>query len=261
LAAIDIGPVGIASPSTQSTIWVVDIKRRTKVRLADADFHPGPIWTPDGRRITFATGANGKATMWWMPADGSARPESIFTFDGSGYPTSWSADGKALFFTSLVGKQSAIWMAPFSGGKAGTPQRLHDINASEVEANLSPDGHWLAYASDASGQFGVYLEPFPPHGGRELVSTGRASIPRWSRDGKQLYYGTSDGWVAVDIALGPLPRFGTPRLLTQTSLGSTFDPAPDGKHFLVELAHGSPQKVIGGITDWFSELRQRSPGR
>ena len=93
------------------------------------------------------------------------------------------------------------------------------------------------------------------------MSTGRASIPRWSRDGKQLYYDTSDGWVAVDIALGPRPRLGTPRLLTQTSLGSTFDPAPDGKHFLVELAHGPPQKVIRGITDWFSELRQSAPGR
>jgi Tol biopolymer transport system component/predicted Ser/Thr protein kinase len=214
LVAIDIGPAGIASPSTQSTIWVFDIERHTKVRLAEAGFRPGPIWTPDGRHITFATGANGKVTMWWVPVDGSARPESILTFDGSGYATSWSPDGKTLFYNSRVGKQSAIWMAPFSGGKAGTPQRLHDVTASEEDANLSPDGHWLAYASDASGPSGVYVEPFPPHGGRELVSTVRAALPRWSLDGKQLYYVTSEGWVGVDIALGPQSRLGVPRLLT-----------------------------------------------
>lgn len=259
--AVDIGGSGIPSGVTgrQSAIWVFDLQRRTKVRLADADASPEPIWTPDGRRIVFATSAKGQSTtIWWMPADGSAKPESILTFDGSGYATSWSPDGKTLFYNSRVGKQSAIWMAPFSGGKAGTPQRLHDVNASEEDANLSPDGHWLAYASDASGESGVYLEPFPPHGGRELVSTVGAAIPRWSRDGKQLYYAISGGWMAVDIALGPQPRLGVPRLLTQTRLGTTFDAAPDGKHFLVELAPGPPQQqMIGGITDWFSELRQK----
>ena len=65
--------------------------------------------------------------------------------------------------------------------------------------------------------------------------------------------------MVVDIALGLQPRFGSPRLLTQNSLGTTFDPAPDGKHFLVELDHGLSQKVISGITDWFSELRQKAP--
>jgi Tol biopolymer transport system component len=101
----------------------------------------------------------------------------------------------------------------------------------------------------------------PPHGGRELVSTGPASSPRWSRDEKQLYYESREGWMVVDIALGLQPRLGSPRLLTQTRLGTTFDAAPDGKHFLVELAHGPPQRVISGITDWFSELRQKSPVR
>ena len=67
--------------------------------------------------------------------------------------------------------------------------------------------------------------------------------------------------MVVDIALGLQPRLGSPRLVTKTSLGSIFDPAPDGKHFLVELAHGPPQKVISGITDWFSELRQKAPVR
>ena len=259
LVAIDIGGTGRGSPSRQSTIWVFDVQRRTKVRLADADVSPGPIWTPDGRRITFATSAKGNSTIWWMPADGSVKPESILTFDGSGYATSWSPDGKALFFYSKVGKQGAIWMAPFSSGKAGTPQRLHDVKGNEAGANISPDGHWLAYTSDVSGEFGVYLEPFPPHGGRELVSTGPAFNPRWSRDEKQLYYQSLDGWMVVDIALGLQPRFGSPRLLTQNSLGTTFDPAPDGKHFLVELDHGLSQKVISGITDWFSELRQKAP--
>jgi len=249
------------SPSGGSAIWVFDLQRRTKIRLADAGVRPGPIWTPDGRRITFAISAADRTTIWWMPADGSARLESILTFDGFGYPTSWSPDGKTLFFTSTEGNQSKIWMAPFSAGKARTPQRLHDVNANESEANISPDGKWLAYASDASGQSGIYLEPFPPHSGRELVSTGLGLYPRWSRDEKQLYYFDQNSWMGVDVALGLQPGLGSPRPLTQTPLGTTFDSAPDGKRLLVELPPELSKQGIIGVTDWFTELRQKSPVR
>jgi serine/threonine-protein kinase len=253
-------PIGRSSPGATSRLWVYDPLRRTKVRLADADVHAGPIWTPDGRRITFATNAEGRSTIWWIPADGSAKPESLLTFDGSGNVDSWSPDGKTLFFSSTVGSQSTIWMAPFSGGMAGPPQRLHNVNADESEANISPDGKWLAYASDAGGESGIYLEPFPPHGGRTLVSTGLGLFPRWSRDEKQLYYWNQEVWMAVDISLGMQPRLGTPQPLTQTPLALTFDPAPDGKHFLVELPPvSSTEERIRGITDWFNELRQKVP--
>jgi hypothetical protein len=100
-------------------------------------------------------------------------------------------------FLQPSAKYSAIWMAPFSGDTAGTPQRLHDVNVGEDETSISPDGHWLAYASNG----GMYLEPFPPHGGRQLVSTGSSNIPRWSRDEKQLYYWDFDSWMAVETAL------------------------------------------------------------
>jgi serine/threonine-protein kinase len=261
--AIDIRDSGgrFLSPGGGNAIWVFDLQRRTKIRLADAGLRPGPIWTPDGRRITFAISAPDRTTIWWMPADGSARPESILTFDGSGFPGSWSPDGKTLFFNSTVGNQSKIWMAPFSGGKAGTPQRLHDVNANESEANISPDGKWLAYQSDASGQSGIYLEPFPPHGGRELVSTGLGVYPRWSRDEKELYYFDQNSWMGVGVALGLQPRLGTPRPLAQTAFGTTFDPAPDGKRFLVELPPELSKRGIIGITDWFTELRQKVPVR
>jgi serine/threonine-protein kinase len=263
LVSVDMG---IEGTRQQDALWVYDRERRTKVRLVDTDRSPGatwtPIWTPDSRRITFSARAKGtKSTIWWMPADGSARPESILTFEGIGTANSWSPDGKTLFFSSAVGSRYAIWMMRFSGGTAGTPQRLHDIDAGESDAEISPDGKWLAYVSDAGGEFGVYLEAFPPHGGRQLVSTGRGTHPRWSRDEKQLYYQGGAGEMAVDVELGPQPRFGTPRSLTQTPLGSIFDPAPDGKHFLVELIPERANQPIVGITDWFSELKQKSPVR
>jgi serine/threonine-protein kinase len=249
------------SPSGGSAIWVFDLQRRTKIRLADTGARPDPIWTPDGRRITFTISAPDRTTIWSTPADGSARPESILTFEGTGYPTSWSPDGKTLFFNSAVGNQSKLWMAPFSGGKAGTPQRLHDVSANESEANISPEGKWLAYQSDASGQSGISLEPFPPHGGRELVSTGLGLYPRWSRDEKQLYYFDQNSWMVVDVALGLQPRLGSPRPLTQTTLGTTFDAAPDGKRFLVELPPEASKQGIIGISDWFTELRTKVPVR
>jgi len=234
--AIDIGDIVGSNPSRLSAVWVYDLQRRTKVWLADGYSYPGPIWTPDGRRITFTIRGAHRSTIWWAPADGSARPESILTVEGTCTADSWSPDGKTLFFNSNAGLRYTIWMAPFAGGTAGTPQRLHDVNVEEFDANISPDGKWLAYASDSGGQYGVYLEPFPPHGGRQLVSTGSATLPRWSRDQKQLYYLGEDGWMAADVALGPQPRLGTPRPLTQNRLGTTFDPSPDGKRFLVELA-------------------------
>jgi predicted Ser/Thr protein kinase len=258
--AVDI--LDTAVRSGNSAIWVFDVQRRTKVRLTDTDVYPTPIWTPDGRRITFDTYVNGKSTIWWIPADGSAKPEAILTFDEQSHAAAWSPDGKWLLFSRFVGNHRTLWMAPFQGGKAGKPERLHNVNASEAYADVSPDGHWLIYTSDASGGTAVYLEPFPPSGGRELVSPGAGSLPRWSRDQKQLYYQNSGTWMAVDIALGPQVHIGKPRPLAQVSLGTTFDPAPDGKHFLVEqLPSVGPQRVIEGITDWFSELRQKVPIR
>jgi Tol biopolymer transport system component len=149
---------------------------------------------------------------------------------------------------------------------AGKPAPLNDAVAFESDAQISPDGHWLAYISAETGKNEAYLQPYPGRGGKELVSTGGADSVRWSHDGRELFYLIRNGegaLMVVEVQTKPQLHIGLPVILAKNLFGTTWDPAPDGKHLLVELIPGlaGSNRTVRAVSDWFEELRRRVPIR
>jgi Tol biopolymer transport system component len=182
-------------------VWIYELARGTLTRLTSENRNHRGIWTPDGRRITYAGQAdNGTYNLFWMPADGSGAPERLTTSDNNQTPSSWSPDGKTLVLLedgavvtdrrivrlSMDGsRQTDVLMKPRSGSAVAYPE-------------LSHDGRWLAYVSSESGREEVYVQPHAGDGGRKQISTDGGRAPAWSRDQRQLYYTTTGPAVAYD---------------------------------------------------------------
>jgi serine/threonine-protein kinase len=246
-------------------IWVFDTERKIKTRVTFGGANSSPIWTPDGKRITYSGTVDGKSALYWVQADGSGKPQQLLATDSDPTPSSWSPDGKFLLYSQSVDKKPArIWVLPVSGGVAGKPFPLHDAEAYETEAQVSPDGRWVAYESQETGQIEVYVQPFPGPGGKERVSTQGGDSVRWAHNGRELYYRVVSGEGAVmevDVQTSPQLHLGLPKILIKGVFGTTFDTAPDGKRFLVEMIGGldAGGRRMVGIDDWFDELTRRVP--
>lgn len=258
---------GDAADDQPGDIWIFELERHTKTRLTFGGVNANPIWTPDGGRITFSSLVDGHKGLYSVIADGSSKPELLVATDDAAAADSWSADQSLLFYhQTSPGKPRTIWVLPVSAGVAGKPSPLHEAVAFESDAQISPDGHWLAYISAETGKNEAYLQPYPGHGGKELVSTGGADSVRWSRDGRELFYLSRNGegaLMAVEAPTKPQLHIGLPVALAKTMFGTTWDPAPDGKRLLVELipGQGESSRTVRGVSDWFEELKRRVPIR
>ena len=164
----------------------------------------------------------------------------------------------------MKGKLERIEVLPVSAGGAGKPYFLHDAQASEGDPQVSPDGRWVAYVSAETGQQEVYLQPFPGPGARERISSQSGDSPRWSHNGRQLYYRVvsgDPGFMVVDLETSPRLQLGSPKVFVNGVFGTTFDTTPDGKRFLVEIISTADQgefRMIG-VDNWFEELKRRVP--
>jgi Tol biopolymer transport system component len=187
----------------------------------------------------------------------------------SGYapaPNSWSSDGQFLAFNELN---------PNTGFDLGV-LRLSDRKAepflrtpfNESAPRFSPDGRWLAYASDESGRYEIYVQPYPGPGGKWQISTEGGTEPMWNPNGREMFYRSGRKMMAVDIATRPGFAAGKPRVLFEGEYVPTpltfpnYDVSPDGQHFLMlkpaEAAEGAPSQ-INVVLNWFEELKRRVP--
>jgi Tol biopolymer transport system component len=233
------------------------------MRLTFEGANRSPIWTPDGRRVTFGATIAGKNGIYSAPADGSGKTELLLATEKTVEPTSWSPDGSFLVY-STSGADAAyhLWVVPVERGiTPGKPQRLHDTPVEAFGGEISPDGRWLAYTSVESGSYEIYVQPFPGSGGKVRISTDDGVSPRWSKNGRELFYWDS-GYaklMSVDVQATSPFRAGIPKPLFAMQSESTFDVAPDGKRFLVEQnLHGSGG-TMEVVVNWFDELRRRVP--
>jgi Tol biopolymer transport system component len=150
---------------------------------------------------------------------------------------------------------------------AGEPHPLRDSPAGERMAQISPDGKWVAFLSNESGTLEVYLMPFPGPGPKVRVSTGTGNIPRWNRNGRELLFWTATAGSASLMSASIQTSSGTlsvavPTELFKMVIGSTWDVAPDGEHFLVEITQiTGVGSTFATVTNWFDELRRRAPPR
>jgi Tol biopolymer transport system component/predicted Ser/Thr protein kinase len=269
---------------TQNSISVYDAARGTLTRLSfqgNADY---PVWTPDGKRLTFGVTDSGKNFVSWVPADGSGPPEPLATLDRMPVLSSWSPDGKILAFHHLE-PPTDIWLLPFEAAPGGrpvspAPRRYQETPFDKFAAQFSPDGRWLAYgATSEQGRVvrgslsssQVYVQPAPTAppggqpGGKWQVSVDGGTGPRWSRDGRELFFRNGDKVMSAAIEPGPTFRAGTPRMLFEGRYaitypsGGGYDVSPDGQRFLMikSVQPEAASTQMHFVLEWFEEVRRR----
>jgi eukaryotic-like serine/threonine-protein kinase len=260
--------VAVAIDPRPSQVWVYDIARRTRVQLATTGHSVGPLWTPDGRRVTYSTNVGrdprGFMDLYWRMADGSTVAERLLARDDSQYAQSWSRDGQLLVFTDdTPANGSDILVLPLNGD----PRPLIATPANEYEPRLSPDGRWIAYHSDESGSPEVYVRPFPNVNDRKwTVSTSGGGWPVWSPTGRELFYMNGTTMMAVPIesstaafaAGAPVPLFNGP-----FETGSPqFDVSPDGTSFvMVEADPNARPTQVHVVLNWAEEVKRLASAR
>ena len=162
-----------------NSLWIYDIARQTMTRLVSGFENILPVWAPSGDRIAFTSDRAGADNLYAQLVDGSAPPERLTTTTNQVFhsPTAWSPDGQWLAFSERRPEAGAnLWLLPMEGG--GAPQPFAQSAANESEARFSPDGRFLAYVSDETGQREVYVQSFPESGSKWQVSTagGQATV-------------------------------------------------------------------------------------
>jgi Tol biopolymer transport system component len=248
-------------------IWLIDMARNTPTRFTfDLGFDRAPIWAPDGSRIVFSSTRSGPLDLYVKPASGSTSEELLLKTSGAKFPTDWSSDGKLILYTELSAKgKNDIWILPLEGDRTPKPFLLDDFN--EFGAKLSPDGKWIAYSSDDSGQQQVYVQPFPGPGGKYQVSTAGGSHPKWRRDGKEVFYLSSDGkLMAVEVKAGSTFEVLTAKPLFDThvkglaSMGldsrDNYAVSGDGQRFLINDETQTSSPPITVVLNWTADLKR-----
>ena len=205
--------VAVTLEEQKIQVWLYDLSRE---RLDPFTLERGsyPVWTPDGKRIAFRSGKeDGPMNLFWQLGDGSGGLERLTNSESIQSPDSWSPDGQLLAFTELnptTGRH--IWVLRLSDRK---PQPFLRTPSDESSPRFSPDGRWLAYVSNESGRYEIYVQPYLGPGGRWQISTEGGTEQVWNPNGRELFYRNGPKMMAVDIATQPNFAAGKPRVLFQ----------------------------------------------
>jgi Tol biopolymer transport system component len=261
----------------KSDIWVCDIAHDTLTRLTFSGNNLSPIWTPDGQRITYTHFEKvGVGDIYWTQADGTGSPLRLTETSSRILPDSWHPSGKLLVFDQLTSADNWSTFALAMEGNdkqdwhPGEIKPFLTSSFTEWESSFSPDGRWLAYDSNETGDYEIYVRPFPGPGGKWQISTGGGRYPKWSRTSKELFYRTPDSKIMVTpyVVSGESFNSGKPQLWSQGQfterLGSVnFDLHPDGKRFAVLKALATTEDSSGNkfsfVFNFFDELRHKVP--
>lgn len=260
----------------ESDIWVWHIAHQTLTRLTfDPGLNQSPVWTRDGKRIIFASQrAGGTLNLYWRTADGTGSDERLTTGANAQIATSITPDGSRVIGFEVFPQTAhdiVSWLLATPGGR--TPretERLVQTTFMELQPDVSPDGRYIAYQSNESGQFEIYVRPFPKvDAGRWQVSTGGGSQPAWARNGRELFYlDASSALTSVAVqTTGPTFNSGNPTKVFATRYAApvvarSYDVSPDGQRFLMIKDNtttddkSTPASLVV-VERWFEELKAR----
>jgi serine/threonine protein kinase/Tol biopolymer transport system component len=246
-------------------IWIIDSARTTSTRFtfnAAEDFLP--IWSPDGANILFVSDRSGFGNFYEKPTSGAANEEEILKTNERKYSSDWSRDGQYIAFTSSSPQTKLdLWVLPMFGDRKPIPSLQTSFN--EDGPKFSPDGRFIAYYSDDSGSYEVYVQPFPASGAKWQISSGGGMQPRWRRDGKELFYmAPNRKLMAVDVNLANGTfEAGLPKLLFQThSIGysgprNIYESSADGQRFLINSLQAEANSIpVTVIVNWTADLKR-----
>ena len=258
-------------------VWTYDAARDALTRLTlDPSVDRNPVWTPDGRRLVYSSTRTGTAlNLYSQRADGSGDTTRLTTSPNGQVPGSWHPSGRFLAFDeSRPQTGNDLLILPVegdeaSGWKAGPPTVFLSGPFTEQRPRFSPDGRWLAYESNESGAFEIYVRPFPGPGGKSPISTGGGTNAVWSRARHELLYLAPDGRIMLVpyTATGDALQAEKPRVWSETPVqvrplnGASFDLHPDGER----VAMAPVSAATAGLThvtlifNFFDELRRMAP--
>jgi serine/threonine-protein kinase len=258
--------VDIRSADSSGDVWVFEIGRSGGTRItAEGGREFGADWTPDGKQLIYSS-ERPFFDLYRRAADATQPAEPLLRADHDHYNASVSRDGKLVAFSIAV-PGGEIWTMPLEGATTGTQYFANGFNLGHP--TLSPDGRWMAYDSDESGQgVDVFIQSFPdPRVKRIKVSPAHGSEPMWTQGGRELVYreGEKVMAVSIDLATG---ASGPPHVLFSGPYPDnpgwtrprSYDVTPDGQRFLLTKLPGErPQPRIMVVLNWFEELRARMP--
>ncbi|MBZ5498020.1 MAG: hypothetical protein LAP85_16580 [Acidobacteriia bacterium] len=257
--------VVVDSQQEKSNIWTVDVASGSFTRLTYEGNNLMPLWTPDGKRLTFASDRDGQWQIFWMPADGSGTAALLRTSENPEVPNSWSPDGKDLVFTEFAPDTGPdLWVLSTEAEQGARPFLCTQY--AEYGGVLSPEGRWLAYISDDSGPAQVYVRPFPGPGERFQISTAEGREPVWGRDGRELFFRSWKGLMSVEVQTEPEFNPDSPRLVVSGDyetgdipLFPNYDVSPDGQRFVLVPREQKERGQINIDLNWFNDPQQRHP--
>lgn len=243
-------------------LWLSDLTGGNATRFT---FDPANdnfcVWSPDGNRVVWSSNREGPFHLYEKATSGAGQDALLLKSDHFKFPMDWSRDGRFIIYRQIDPKTKYdVWVLPVSP-EAGEqkPFLFLQTEANETTAVLSPDGQWLAYSSDESGVYEIYVQSFPAGGGKRQVSRGGGIGPHWRGDGKELFYHAPDGkLMAVAVKGGASFEAGPPVALFDfrpggNLLAAYYSVTADGQKFLlstiVETEATAPLTVVLNWTD------------
>jgi serine/threonine-protein kinase len=251
-------------------IWVYDLDRGVPTRLTfDDASETEQIWSPDGRQLAFSSGRTKTDNVYRKRADGSGDEERLSTSDEPHWAGSWAPDGQSIVVSQLSASGNFDVLRLTLADKKLTP--LLNSSFRESDPAISPDGRWMAYTSTESGRPEIYVRPYPSGSGRWQISDNAGAYPRWSRNGKELFYRIDGGVMGASVdTSGDSIRTGKPvQLFTGAFRGglgglsisgntfSDYDVSADGQSFVMfpaTEAESTNRGVVTVVTRWFDDL-------
>jgi Tol biopolymer transport system component len=245
------------------SIWAYELARDSLTRVSFGSDDHNVAWSPDGKRVAFESGRAGVHQVYIRPADGSGEAEQITTGDYDHYLCDWSPDGRTIAYVEYHPDSGAdLWLVDL---EARQPRALLNSRFYEKQATFSPNGRWLAYATDDSGRYEVYVQPFPGPGSKWLVSTGGGEEPAWSRSGQEIFFRSGGRMMAATVSETPEFSTSKPEVLFEGLYHysnfptRSYDIGPDGRFVMV--AEPEPEfatRKLEVVLNWSEELKQEA---
>ena len=243
-------------------IYIHEVGRPLKMRLTfDSAGTLRPIWSPEGDRIAYNT----RGDVFVKPADGTGEATALVATAAIEGVSDWSRDGEYILYHSRDDETTPfeIWYLKRKGDSGGwEPHPFSQTGSNEMVGMFSPDGRFVAYLSDETGRFEVYVQAFPAGGGKQQVSFNGGRQPLWSKDGTELFYVQAQTLMAVEVTTKPTFSAGSTRKLFQArftlGLGTKYDVSADGQRFVLAARVGEEvPPVIRVVQNWFAEFKGR----
>lgn len=245
-------------------VWIYDIDRREGRKLTATGDDGWPAWMPDGRAVTLTSRSPGEGwRILRQDVDGHGRPEVLVRNESQAASGSWSADGRVLVYDVWTGARSGIniFSMPDKRDFLWLPR---EGNVRAQQAQLSPDGRWVAYLSNATGQYQTWVRSFPDGETVRQISVDGGVEPRWCEKCDQLFYRNGGRWMASRFSVRTEPAWEPPQLAFETDFidtpGLSYDVSADGQLlFVVKRAREPIRTKLHVIHNWFKELERLSP--